>query len=291
MDLLLIRIASAVLIAAAYMLFDIFNNRNVPGMLAYATLGYGAVLTLLYLSTTAILVSAAIAFVVLGIGYMIYKAGQIGAADVIEFAALSLIIPIQPLPLLMNNLRQFGIPFVVSVLISTGLAALVIVPLYYIPKARRTNRLMQVSKGSMLKAATVAGAYLLFAVALERIGGITLRGSVILAVLLIGSATITLFEDPITSAMVRYTTVSKFDEGDLIAFNLMSKQDIEATKKKVKRFDRLVTPELIKEMRAKHITSKFPVYKEALPLALPIFIGVAISLLLGNIFIFILPTL
>ena len=68
MDLLLIRIASAVLIAAAYMLFDIFNNRNVPGMLAYATLGYGAVLTLLYLSTTAILVSAAIAFVVLGIG-------------------------------------------------------------------------------------------------------------------------------------------------------------------------------------------------------------------------------
>ena len=44
-------------------------------------------------------------------------------------------------------------------------------------------------------------------------------------------------------------------------------------------------------MHEKHIKNKFPVYREALPLALPIFIGVAISLLFGNLFILVLPTL
>ena len=291
MDLLLIRIVSVVLIAAAYMLFDIFNRRNVPEIFAFATLGYGAVLTLLYLNTATILTSTAIALIVLGIGYLVYRAGQLGAADVIEFASLSLIIPIQPMPLLMGNLLQFGMPFVVSIMIGAGIAALVIVPLYYIPKARRANRFLQVSRRSALKAATIAGAYLMFMVVIEETMGITLRGWVILAVLFMGSAIITLFEDPITSAMVRYTPVGGFDEGDLIALNLMSRRDIEATRKRVKCFNRLVTSELIEEMHAKHIKRKFPVYKEALPLALPIFIGVAISLLFGDIFIFILPVL
>ena len=283
--------ASAILIAAAYMLFDLFNKRNVPGVFAYATLGYGAVLTLLYLSAATILTSAAIALVIISIGYVIYKAGQLGAADVIEFAALSLIIPIQPSPLLMGSPLQLGIPFVVSVMIGTGVAALVIVPLYYIPKARRSKGFLKVSKRSALNAAAIAVAYLLFAVVLGRIAEITLQGWIILALLLVGSATITLFEDPITSVMVRYITVGNFDEGDLIAFNLMRKTDIAAVKKKIKLFDRLVTRDLINEMREKHITNRFPVYKEALPLALPIFIGVVISLLFGNIFIFILPVL
>jgi Flp pilus assembly protein protease CpaA len=291
MDLLLIRIVSVVLIAAAYMLFDIFNRRNVPEIFAFATLGYGAVLTLLYLNTATILTSTAIALIVLGLGYLVYRAGQLGAADVIEFASLSLIIPVQPMPLLMGNMLQFGMPFVVSIMIGAGIAALVIVPLYYIPKAKRTNKSLRVSRRSVLKAAAIAGAYLLFMVVIEVTTGITLRGLVILAMLFAGSAIITLFEGPITSAMVRYTSVGGFDEGDFIALNLMSKRDIEATRKRVKRFDRLATPELIKEMRAKHIKRKFPVYKEALPLALPIFIGVAVSLLFGDIFIFILPAL
>jgi Flp pilus assembly protein protease CpaA len=291
MELLLARMASAVIVAAAYMLFDIFNKRNVPGVFAYVTLGYGAALTLLYFSMPAILTSTAIALIVLGIGYLVYKAGQIGAADVIELAALSLIIPIQPMPLLMGNLAQFGIPFVVSVMIGSGIAALVIVPLYYLPKARLTHISLRVGRANALKAAAIAGAYLLFVAALEETAGISLQGLVILAVLLVGSAVITLFESPITSVMVRYAPVGMFDEGDLIAFNLMSRRDIEATRKRVKRFDRLVTPQLIKEMRAKHIRKKFPVYKEALPLALPIFIGVVLSLAFGNIFIFILPAL
>jgi Flp pilus assembly protein protease CpaA len=291
MDLLFVRIASAVIIAVAYMLFDLFNKRNVPDLFAYATLGYGAVLTLLYLNAATILTSAAIALVVLGVGYIIYKAGMLGAADVIEFAALSLIIPIQANPLLIPGLPQFGIPFIISIMIGTGLCALVIVPLYYIPKAVHAGKRMKISAADALKAAAISAAYLLFMICLRETTGITLHGAAILGVLLLGSAAITLFEEPITREMVRYTSVGGFEEGDLIALNLMSTQDIEAAKKQTKGFSRLVTMKLIKEMRAKRISKKFPVYKDALPLALPIFIGVVISLLFGNLFIFVLPIL
>ncbi len=291
MNLLLVRIASTIIIATAYMLFDIFNKRNVPGIFAYATLAYAAALTLLYLNTAAILTSVAIALVVLGVGYVTYRSGMLGAADVIEFAALSLIMPIQPAPLIAGSMPQLGIPFVVSVIIGTGIVALVIVPIYYIPKARCNKKIMRVGRSSAIKALAIVAAYLFFAIALNEIGGITLHSAIILAVLLIGSATITLFEEPITGVMVKYAPVGDFEEGDLIAFNLMSRQDIEATRKRIKHFDRLVTYELIKEMRTKHITKKFPVYKEALPLALPILIGVVLSLLFGNIFLFILPIL
>jgi Flp pilus assembly protein protease CpaA len=291
MEILLIRIASVAIMATAYMIFDVFNNRNVPGIFAYATLAYGAVLTLLYLNATAISISCTIALVILGIGYAIYRMGLIGAADVMEFAALSLIIPVQPAPLLMMSQAQFGIPFVISVLIGSGIAALVIVPLYYIPKARGAFKNTPIRSTNVVKAAAIAGAYLLFFAALEYTAGITMMGVIILAVLFVGSATITLFEDPITKTMVEYANVDRFEEGDLIALNLMSRQDVESAKRHIRHFDRLVTEALIKEMHKKHIRQKFPVYKSALPLALPIFIGVVVSLLFGNILIFLLPGL
>ncbi len=48
-------------------------------------------------------------------------------------------------------------------------------------------------------------------------------------------------------------------------------------------FDRLVTPGIIGLMKKKGVRTKFPVYRKAMPLALPIFAGVIISLLIGNI--------
>jgi Flp pilus assembly protein protease CpaA len=288
MELLLVRMASIVAIAMAYMLFDLFNRRNVPSIFAYATLAYGAILTLLYLNAAMVVTSAAIAMVVLGIGYTTYKSGMLGAADVIEFAALSLIIPFQPAPLLMGSIPQLGIPFIVSVIIGTGITALVLVPAYYIPKAMCANKGMKIRSSSAKKAAVIVGAYVFFAIVLEKMGGMTICGLVLLIFLIGGSAAITLFEEQITSTMVRYLSVKDFEEGDLIAFNLMSRKEIEAARKRARHFDRLVTHELIQEMRTKRVTTKFPLYKEALPLALPIFIGAVLSLLLGNIFLLML---
>jgi hypothetical protein len=290
MELYLVRILSVVCIALVYMLFDVLNKRNVPTLFAYATLVYGAVLTVLYLEIHMILVSTAIALVVLGIGYIIYRIGQLGAADVIEFAALSLIIPIQGIPLIARNVSQYGLPFILSLLLNAGIVALVLVPIYYLPKAKHKLKrplASYINKGGLFRAILLAAAYLAFIAFAILVVGIGYGGIAVLLLMLVSSCIVMLFSVPITHSMVEYVPVSKFEEGDIIAFNLMDRKSISRLRARIKGFDRLLTGDLIKEMQKKRIKDSLPVYKEAMPFALPIFIAVLISIALGNLLFFI----
>lgn len=292
MDLFIIRIASILVIGAVYMLFDIFNKRNVPTIFAYATLAYGLLLTLVYPTQGLILESIAIAMVVLGIGYVIYRIGQIGAADIIEFAAISLMLPLQPAPFLPGMPSQFGLPMIVSVLVSAGIASLILVPIYYLPRAKRMLKkplLSYVDSYTMLKAVLITCTYLVFIAFMLAVLKIQMVGALVLIVMLIFSTLLIMFERPITDSMVEYVDYRKFDDGDIIAFNLMTAKDIRAVKEKIKGFNRLITPAIIREMGAKRVRTKLPVYKNAVPLALPIFIGILISLTIGNLIFFIIP--
>ena len=291
MQLYILRIASVVAIALAYMLFDVFNKRNVPSIFAYATLVYGFALTLLYLDAAPIIASSAIALVVLGIGYLVYKIGQLGAADVIEFAALSLIMPVQIAPLLATNISQFGLPFMLSMLLNTGIVALILVPIYYIPKAGRSLKKPLssfVDSSGILKAAVLAVAYLAFIVFAVRFTGMGYIGIAVISLLLVCSCAIMLFSVPITHSMIEYVPVADFEEGDIIAFNLMDWKSIARIRSRVKGFDRLLTGSLIKELKRKKIKEKLPVYKEAMPFALAIFLATIVSIALGNLLFFII---
>jgi len=288
------RIASALVISFIYMLFDVFNKRNVPGSFVYFTLGYGFVLTLFYFDMGAILFSSAVALVVLGIGYVVYKVGQIGAADIIELAAISLILPIQQAPFLLGRVIQFGLPFVLSVMVAAGMIAMIVVPIYYLPKAKKLFKKSLVSlidKKGAFKAIVIIIPYLALALFLAAVSSINAVGLAVLLLMMVGSSLLMLFEKPITDSMVEFVTIEKCDEGDIIAFNLMGKTEIATIRKKVKMFDRLLTKDLINEMKAKRIRNKIPVYKNALPFAVPIFVGVVFSILFGDIIFFILPIL
>ena len=294
MQLLMLRIASALVISFIYMLFDLFNKRNVPGSFAYFTLGFGFVMTLLYFDAGSIIVSSAIALVILGAGYVVYKVGQIGAADIIELAAISLMLPMQQVPILLSGVRQFGLPFVVSVTVAAGIVAMIIVPIYYLPRAKRMFKkplIAFIDRKGAFKAILIVVPYLAFALFLAAESSINTIGIAILLAMMLSSSMLMLFERPITDSMVEFITINKCDEGDIIAFNLMEKREINAIRKKVKKFDRLLTSELIMQMKAKHVRNRLPVYRKALPFALPIFAGVVISFLLGDIIFFILPML
>lgn len=291
MELLYIRVASLIVIALIYMLFDIFNKRNIPSGFIYFSLAYGIVLTILYLNLTTTLFSAAIAAIVLAGGYLIYKAGQLGAADVVEFAALSLILPMQITPFL-DKIPQFNLPFIISLLVNTGISAFVVAVLYYLPKAKATSKkplLSSITTMDAAKAIGLAAAYIAFLVVLIHLFGFYLPGVSLLALLIVVSVLIILFEKPITATMVSYVDYKRFEAGDIIAMNMMSSKDIASARRKVKGFGGLITDRIIKEMKEKHIATKFPVYKSAMPLALPIFIGVCLSLLFGDLLLFIKP--
>jgi Flp pilus assembly protein protease CpaA len=291
MELLYIRITSLVIIALIYMLFDVFNKRNIPGLFIYLSLAYGFILTLLYLNITTILFSTATALLVLGGGYLLYRAGQLGVADVVEFAVLSMILPTQITPLL-SKVPQFNLPLIISLLINTGISAFIVAVLYYLPKAKmmsKTPLLSQITNSNILKALTIGASYTAFLILLVSFFGFYLPGVILILLLLSTSILVVLFEKPLTSTMVSYVSYTGFEAGDIIALNLMSQSEIGAVRKKVKRFDRLLTDKLIKDIKTKGIRTKFPVYKNAMPLALPIFIGVCLSLLFGDLLLFIIP--
>jgi hypothetical protein len=295
MDFYIIGGASAVAIAFVYMMFDIFNRRNVPEIFAYATLAYSIAFMLWagWGNPQTLEVGGAIGLAIMSLGYLIYKAGQLGLADVFEFAALSMLLVGQPLPLL-AGIPQFGMPFAASLLINTGIIALVLVPIYYIPKAlglykRRGMGIGQaIDRTAITRFIAVAASYSVFGIALTYLFPASWYGILLLAALILGSSLTTLFERPITMSMTRTVGVSGLEEGDIIAFNLMSKASISASRARISSFERLVTKQLIAEMRAKKIRTKFPVYKNAIPLALPIFLAVVAALLFGNLILLII---
>jgi hypothetical protein len=291
MELMLLRLASLIAVSFIYMIFDVFNHRNIPSVFAYATVAYGAVLTLLYFSIPTILESTALALLVGGVGYIFYKAGQLGAADVTEFATLSLILPIQSIPLL-YKINQFNLPFVVSLIINVGISAFIVVLVYYLPKAKAQQKkplLASISNYDAIKAVSIAFAYLLFIILLVYYTGFNIAGIALLLVIMLISVLIILFEKPLTSTMISYVSVRDFEPGDIIALNLLSKSKVSALKRRIPHFDRLIDGRIIAEMKKKRVLEKLPVYKKAMPLALPTFIGVCISLLVGNVLLVILP--
>lgn len=291
MQLYLVRIVSLVVIALVYMLFDLFNKRNVPSIFAYATLVYGVVLTLLYLDARSIMLSAAYGFVMFGVGYILYKIGQLGLADVIEFVALSLILPIQAAPILLPAVAQLSFPFILSLIVNTGIAAIIIAPLFYIPMARKRlgkSITSLITKRDLVKSLVLALVYTIFLVMIVLYIPISDIGIIIFVLILVSSAVLILFATPMASSIVQYIPVSKFEEGDMIDLNLMGAERVrQMAKKEIKDFGGLVTNKLIAEMKKKHVTEKFPVYKQGIPFALFIFIGLIISLLLGNVLLLI----
>lgn len=291
MELLVVRIISLVAIALIYMIFDVFNKRDVPSVFAYAAIAYGFVLTILYFNIDVIAASIGLCAAILGLGYIVYRIGQLGAGDVFELATLSLVLPFFGAPLLMN-IPQFGLPFIVALFVDTGIVALILVPLYYIPKSISSSKrpiLSFVKTQDIVKSILVGIAYMIFLAFVIIVLGVRISGLVLLLAIMIGSIAVILFESPITNSMVDYVDYRSFEEGDIIALNLMAGSDVNRIRKRVRGFERLVTRKLIEEMKQKRIREKVPVYKRAIPFAVPIFIALVLSILLGNIILFLLP--
>ncbi|ASI13879.1 type IV prepilin peptidase [Candidatus Mancarchaeum acidiphilum] len=278
-----LRIASILVISFAYMLFDLFNKRNVPDLFVYATTAYAIALTIIYFNYTTIAVSLLIAAVIFGAGYLLYKYGQLGAADVFELAAISLMLPYQPSVIL--NFPQYNFPFIFSILINAGIMALVIMPIYYLPKySSRFGSILKAktSKSDIFKASMFLIVYVLFYGFLVLHFGFHIITLAIILVLAVFSFLLLMFEKQIMRAMIRDVNISDLEEGDMIATNLMSDEDLDRLSK-LKSFGRLVTGKSISELKESGFNEKLPVYKDAFPFALPIFLGVAIALLAGNL--------
>ena len=273
-------------ISVIYAVFDVFNNRNIPNLFVYVCLAAGLIITLTYPYPIAIN-SILIAFVILSLGYILYRSGILGAGDVMEFATISLILPLQGSVIL--HVPQLGLPFILSVFVGTGYAASIGIPIYYVLiSGKKAAGLKARAVQAHRKATGVAlfAAYLVFAAIIYTYSSLTLLGAVLILLIAVSSSSMIIMEDKIYAGMVSLISTSQLQEEDMIATNMLSNSERAYFEKKYPKFGRLATRSLIKSMR--YEKKKIPVYKNAAPLSLFILIGVIVSLLLGNLILLVI---
>lgn len=274
-----IELAVLLLISFIYAVYDVFNKRNVPNSFVYFTIILGAVIAYLANSGMQMIVTFVMAIVIGTIGYTIYKAGLLGAGDVLELVFVALVIPQWPDPFF-SVTYQWGVPFVISVIIAAGYASLIFIPLYYLLVKKPPRGAPKPDRRRVFVGIAFFMIYMAFVAVMRYLYNINLVGSVLIFVLALFAGITMIYDQKIYLGMVDFIYPSKLEEGDMIATNLMKKRELAVFQKKA-NFGRLASEELISEIR--DIKVKIPVYRDSVPFSLFIFIGVVVSLLYGNI--------
>ncbi len=267
------------IITVLYASFDLFNDRNVPDVFAYASIAIGVAMTLAFDSGGAAY-SFAIALIVGALGYAIYRMGLWGAGDFFALVAISLLLPVQPQPLLVA-VGQFGLPFVLSVFIATGLVAVWVVPPYYLIFKKKTDWESKVNVRHVFMGVTLAALYAALLLMVYYLYGFALESIALIILVAVPSVIILVFEEKITARMIQPTPLGRLAEGDMIATGLMGKVDVKRLSRKYRSFGKLVTGKLAIE--AQGAKDEVLAYSSAAPLAAFMLAGVVIALLFGNV--------
>lgn len=283
-ELLRIAVALASLSVAAY--YDIFNRRNVPVAIPYSMIGAGVLLNLATLDVQLLAYSSATALFVFALGYLVYRAGQIGGADILIFAALAIIFPAAPSSLLKPPVQLlFEYPFVASVFVLSGLLSIFGIGATYVPRVigDAAKGQVRVSASAALSAAILFASFLAVLYALGPFIQLHAAQMLLTALILLLAAFLILFKEHITSTMTEWVPLSQIDEEDVVALErldsaLVSKFSLQ----------RVATrPELAK--LGKTGLKKFPVLK-GMPAFVPyILLAVILLLIFGDPLWLLLP--
>lgn len=279
-----IPIAVLLFVSLVYAAFDVFNKRNVPNVFVYSTIAVGIAVAVLF-NWSNIALDVGIAAAVGVLGYPLYRYGFMGGGDVLEFVFISLVLPIQMRPLY-SGAYQFGMPFIVSVLIAAGYASLVFIPIYYLGVKRAGGRAYKPDGRKKMIGALFFAVYMGFLVALKYSLGLSVAGAALITLLAVVSAITIAYEKRIYMGMVSFIYPKELEDGDMIATSLIGKADLKFFRSKTK-FGRLATGRLISDLKG--VKRKLPVYRDSVPFSLFILIGIIASLLFGNLIFAIVP--
>jgi Flp pilus assembly protein protease CpaA len=271
--------------AATY--YDVFNRRNVPSWLTYLLVALGIIFTLASFNASLIAQSFLIALVIFIFGYILYRAGQIGGADVLIFVSIALLLPEAPQPIF-GTAKPQSYPFVLSVFILSGMLGVFGIFLKYVPKV-----LGEFLKGEKVKvnSASVALAVvtmLLYSVFLFYLNSIVeLPGAqlaIFIGVVVCATSLFALKDHISEKYMIRMVRIDEIDEEDILAIEKMDQRLVSKYK-----LDRLLTPSEIEKLKKIGRRKKFPVYKE-MPVFMPyVLLALVASLLFGDPLTYLYP--
>jgi len=277
MNYQLVRIALALLGTGIASYFDIFNKKNVPDKLLFGFLALSLIVAVADFGQLMVY-SLAITILIGGLGYLMYRTGQMGAADILILMSLCLLLPVQT-TLIEKSAPMFKLPFIFSIIVVSGLLFMIYVFAKFTPKiidAVKKKR-HKLSAQQIMYVFFLLAVYVFFVYLGTQAPIFTTNYLALVGILIFASMYFTLFKDIIQDSMTEDMDVKKIGDQEVIA---IEKLDPDLVKKNG-------IPRVFREAdRARLIKAgmhKLPVYT-GLPMFLPfIFLAVIVVLFTGDI--------
>lgn len=258
----LIRLVLAFLGTGVAAYYDLFNKKNIPDVFLYGFLGVAFLVNLVFYQETLFWFSLAVAAFFSAIGYLFYRVGQLGGADVFVLAAIMLLLPIHPS---FENM-PFNMPFVFSVIIFSGVAFALYVLGFF------SWKLLQVEAKPNIIYALMFIPYLLFAYVYVNSFLFSPVYFAFITILLFATIFFMMFKESLNRLLAEEMPVSQLEPEDVLALEVMNKDMIERYKLK-----RLLTKEEIARLRKTRI-SEVSVYTKLPPFIPFILAGMLLGL-------------
>jgi len=267
----LIRLVLAFAGVAVATYFDLFNNKNIPNHFLYGFLAVAFIANLFFFQEDLFIFSILVAVFLSAIGYVFYRLGQIGGADLFVLASVMLLLPVTPsfveMPITM--------PFVFPVLIFGGVLFAAYVMINFGIKLFKKPE-----KHPKWLFLLLAVPYIVFSYIYVTSILFSPLYFIILTVLFIAIIFFLVYRDDLMSLLAERMRVDQLEEEDVLALELMDK-DL------VKKFDlkRLATKKEIERMQELGV-EEVTVYTQ-MPAFIPfILAGMALSLVFGGSLLF-----
>ncbi|MFP3949792.1 MAG: prepilin peptidase [Candidatus Micrarchaeia archaeon] len=263
----LARIAIALLGTAAATYYDIFNNRNIPNNLLYAFLAIAFLTNLVFFDADILLYAATLTAILFAFGFILYRAGQLGGADLFVICSISLLLPIHPSFLS----TPFNYPLIFSTLLYSGVAFAVFSIFFFGNLLIKSKK----AKPNLIYLSLIIP-YLLFSYIFLTAPFFSPAYFLIASVLMLSAISYLVYRDSINDAITQKVRVStlKGDE-DVLAKEKMSK-----LMKKLKIGPVIGQKELaaLKKARVKEVW----IYAELPPFLPFLLVGLLASILAGD---------
>jgi Flp pilus assembly protein protease CpaA len=269
----LIRILIAIIFTSITAYFDIFNKKNIPNTLLYIFLIISLFITFVDFNIQLIFYSLICAVIIGILGYLLYKAGQLGGADVFILCSLSLLLPIQPT--LFTNKPLMSLPFIFSIITISGLTFMIYILIKYTPIILKRKE--KIEKKHILYSFLLVFIFLIILYLSIKTNIISKAYTLLIGFLIFVSIYFSIFKNRLLNCLIEKIPLNKIEVEDVIAIEQMDKKLVEKYK-----IPKVITEKDLKRLKLSNI-KLYPVYTK-LPMFIPfILIGLLISIYFGDI--------
>jgi Flp pilus assembly protein protease CpaA len=249
---------------AAY--YDVFNKKNIPDQLLYAFLAVAFIANAVLYDATLFAFSIGVAVFLSAIGYLFYRVGQLGGADIFVLASIMLLLPIHPSYAAM----PFNLPFIFSVFIFSGIIFALYVLIYFGFKVSQTEAKPKLLYGLILIP------YGLFAWFFINSFLFSWVFFAFITIAIFASVFFMMFRESLNQLLAEELPVSQLEPEDVLALEVMNKDMVERYK-----IPRLMSRDVIDRLRKTKVGEVW-VYTKLPPFIPFILAGMVLSMLFAR---------